>query len=112
MERVFNSRRGPGSTCFNLDPAVGRARVCVCRAGWLGASLSSGLTRGRRQGRPCNDEQQRQAARQRRNRVRSVFTQLVMRKERARAIAHGLLRGMISGQLPDLGSNLKPIRFG
>jgi uncharacterized protein len=20
---------------FNLDPAVGRARVCVCRAGWL-----------------------------------------------------------------------------
>jgi putative transposase len=37
---------------FNLDPAVGRARVCVCRVGWLGASLSSGVTRGRAQGQP------------------------------------------------------------
>jgi hypothetical protein len=58
---------------FNLDPAVGRARVCVWRAGWLGAT--------RPQGRPCNEEQQRQAARQTRNRVRSVLTQLVMQKK-------------------------------
>jgi hypothetical protein len=32
------------------------------------------------QGRPCNEEQRRQAARQTLNRVRSVLTQLVMQK--------------------------------
>jgi hypothetical protein len=32
------------------------------------------------QGQPCNEEQQRQPARQTRNRVRSVLTQLAMQK--------------------------------
>jgi hypothetical protein len=80
---------------LNLDPAVGRARVCVCRAGWLGAT--------RPQGPPCNEEQQRQAARPTRSRVRSALTHLVMRKVRTKVKVHRLLRGMISGQLPDLG---------
>jgi hypothetical protein len=31
--------------------------------------------------RPCNEEQQRQTARQTRNRVRSVLTQLVMQEK-------------------------------
>jgi predicted signal transduction protein with EAL and GGDEF domain len=60
---------------FNLDPAVGRARVCVCRADWLGAR--------RPQGQPCNDE---------RNRVRSVLTHWVMRKTSANVKVYGLLR--------------------
>jgi hypothetical protein len=86
-----------------LDPAVGRAGVCVCRADWLGASLSSGLTRGRPQGQPCNDEQQRQAARQTCNRVRSVLAHLVMRETSTKVKVHELLRARTSGQLPDLG---------
>jgi hypothetical protein len=80
---------------FNLDPAVGRARVCVCRVGWLGAT--------RQQGRPCNEKQQRQSTRQMRNRVRSVLTHSVMRKISIQANVHGVLRRKISGQLPDLG---------
>jgi hypothetical protein len=69
--------------------------VGVCRAGWLGAR--------RRQGQPCNDEQHRQAARQMRNRVRSVLTHRVKRTTNTKVKVHGILRATISGQLPDLG---------
>ena len=61
---------------------------------------------GRRfsQGQPsCNDEQQRQAARQVRNRVRRVLARRVKRKTNTKVKVHEILRAKISGQLPDRG---------
>jgi hypothetical protein len=51
-----------------------------CRAGWLEPVLDPIGDATRPQGQPCNEEQQRQAAWQMRNRVRSALTQLVMHK--------------------------------
>ena len=65
---------------FNLETAVGRARVCVWHTAWQGAT--------RRMVIPCNEEQRSQAAYQACKRVRSNLTHRVGMSEGSKLTIH------------------------
>jgi hypothetical protein len=71
---------------FNLETAVGRARAGRHRVGWLGQRRTPQAT-------ACKDEQRRQRARGRPDRVRSAVTQAVKVIEAAKTNIRAALRG-------------------
>jgi hypothetical protein len=81
---------------FNLETAVGRARVGRHGVSWEGART--------RQADACKDEQRTQRAAGRLNRVCSALTQLVNSFVVNNIGIHGTLQREASGQLRFLGS--------
>ena len=81
---------------FNLETVVGRARAGRHRVGWQGATMPLGSA--------CKEEQRRQRARGRSDRVRSAFTQEVKLIGARNINIHAGFVRITSGQLPFLGS--------
>ena len=82
-------------TLMILKTAVGRARVGCVAVGWQGATT--------RRARARKAEQRRQRAAALPNRVRSAFTQKVMRFVCEILSVHQVLPAEVSGQLRFLG---------
>lgn len=80
---------------FNLETAVGRARVGRHGVGWQGVTT--------RQADACKEEQRRQHAPGRLNRVRSALTPGVKQFVAAKMSAHATWPALVSGQLRFLG---------
>ena len=88
-----------GQSAFNLDP-VGRARAGRHRVRWQGVRTP--------QARACKNEQRRQRARGRPDRVRSALTKWVSVIGAKKSSFHAAFLKIASGQLnTDLGSNVK-----
>jgi hypothetical protein len=86
---------GAFSQLINLDSAVERTRVGCHGVGWQGVT--------RQQAPACNDEQRRQRAPGRLNRVCSAVTHLVSLLVVKDVNGHAGFQRKISGQLPNLG---------
>ncbi len=69
---------------FNLETAVGRARVGVWQARWQGVTTP--------QANACKEEQRRQRACQTLNRVRSALTQQVRNFKAKKSMSTGTSR--------------------
>ncbi|MGH8805328.1 MAG: hypothetical protein ACREXN_11325, partial [Polaromonas sp.] len=85
----------PVGCFFNLETAVGRARVGRHGVGWVGER--------RQQADACKDEQRPQTAPGRLNRVRSALTQAVKFFKTSKVSVHAAFFAEASGQLPFLG---------